>query len=348
MDPTARLLALIALLRGRTSPATFADVRAALAPMGAYPGGLAAARRMFERDKRALRDLGLPLLWDAGRQGYSLDPARRRPRAVPLSADQVEAIREAAGLAGGDTASPVAADARGAVERLLALARSDVYREPRAGFIAHHPEREPEVAEQIGRLVLACRRRLPVHFSYRHEAGGRRQPRRVEPWGLFARQGRWYLVGRCRQRDARRIFRVARMEDIAVQGLPDGPPRFALPSGFDLHAEANLSPWDWRAHEPIEAVLAVESEVAPLVLRALGGDARDAGEASSEQAPVGWRLVVRTVTYAAAIFDLALAWLPRVRPLGPGWVAEPWRLRMAAVARAHALPPADGPAGRGA
>jgi proteasome accessory factor B len=70
-------------------------------------------------------------------------------------------------------------------------------------------------------LMAATRERRAVRFPYRRSGGsGEPEQRTVEPWGLVAWRGRWYLVGQDRARDARRVFRLSR---IAGDVRPVGP-----------------------------------------------------------------------------------------------------------------------------
>lgn len=88
------------------------------------------------------------------------------------------------------------------------------------------------------------------------------QPRTVEPWGVFSRSGRWYIVGRCRSRDAGRTFRVACMDGVRVLGFPDGAPQFERPVGcrrLGLPIAWNLA---GGYQTPIERVLALHTATA--------------------------------------------------------------------------------------
>jgi predicted DNA-binding transcriptional regulator YafY len=73
------------------------------------------------------------------------------------------------------------------------------------------------IESEILRLTYLDRRRNP-------------STRRVRPWGLASKQGRWYLVA---DTDAgRRTFRVDRI----IEAEPVGE-TFERPDGFDIHAE---------------------------------------------------------------------------------------------------------------
>ena len=98
MDATARMLAVVSLLRGTKRALSWAEIRAALAAEQGYSANDAAARRTFERDKKALREFGYDLEWDAIRDGYRLasDPPR-----FALSTEEAELLLAAADLTRG-------------------------------------------------------------------------------------------------------------------------------------------------------------------------------------------------------------------------------------------------------
>jgi len=168
-------------------------------------------------------------------------------------------------------------------------------------------------------LHAAARARSTVRFAY----GG--SERVVEPWGLLARGGHWYLVGHDRGRGARRTFRVDRFEGPVAAGPPgefDGPDRVDL-------AGMPRAPWlagadgEASGEGPVTAVVALDAVVARRVAAELG----DA--AAAEPAP-GGGAVVRIAVANRAVFR---SWLldlldhaevrepPALRAEVAGWLA---------------------------
>ncbi len=213
---TERLLSLVVCLlsAGRFLSAT--QIRAAVP---GYPDSFDAFKRMFERDKDELRELGIPLETgtnsaaddEAGyrisRQAYMLPEIRLEPdeAAVLGLAARVWRQAELAGAAAGG---------------LLKLRAAGIDAEETT-----QPGIEPRL--QAGEAAFAplweaVRDRRPVTFAYR--AAGRSSPqlRRLEPWGVVNRHGRWYVAGHDLDRAAVRVFRLGRI---------DGPVSFAGPPG---------------------------------------------------------------------------------------------------------------------
>ncbi len=85
-------------------------------------------------------------------------------------------------------------------------------------------------AESLIRVCTAIRTRHCVAFHYAaHDRVS--SHREIEPYGIVHMDGRWYLVGRCRLREALRTFRLDR-----VSGLEVREETFERISGFDARS----------------------------------------------------------------------------------------------------------------
>ena len=98
---------------------------------------------------------------------------------------------------------------------------------PRDGFSAGTAS-EPIFARP--QLATAATEMHCVRLDYRAHSGAE-TTRVVEPWGLMQHEGRWFLAGYCRLREAPRLFSVDRMTVAEPLGDP-----FTPPAGFDLRA----------------------------------------------------------------------------------------------------------------
>lgn len=107
-------------------------------------------------------------------------------------------------------------------------------------------ESEPDL---IGDLRDAAGRRKAVDLVYTSLSSAETTQRIVEPWSVFASMGNWYLRGYCRRAEAERIFRVDRIQSMAVTDHDIVPPD-ELPSpevGFtpsedSVYATIRLAP----------------------------------------------------------------------------------------------------------
>ena len=77
--------------------------------------------------------------------------------------------------------------------------------------------RTPEAANTGQRDAIDARR--AVEFDYRR-SGAPITRRRVHPWALLLRRGRWYVTGYDLDRDAPRVFRLSR---VVGRVRPTGP-----------------------------------------------------------------------------------------------------------------------------
>ncbi|MFE2755034.1 helix-turn-helix transcriptional regulator [Actinosynnema sp. NPDC059335] len=185
--------------------------------------------RMFERDKTELRDLGVPL--ETGRSagfdaidGYRIARRDYELGDIDLEPDEAAAVALAARL--WDSPQFTGA-AHGALIKLRA-AGVDVDQD------VHVPV-EPKVRTTepaFPPLLAAVREGRVVEFDYRRPAPVEVRTRTVEPWGVVAWRGRWYLVGHDRDRDAPRCFRLSRIVgDVRALGKPG---EVRSPEQFDL------------------------------------------------------------------------------------------------------------------
>ena len=288
-----RWIDLLAALLGHRLPATFEqlarDVPAYLAD-GTVAAGQPSdtLKRMFERDKVALRELGVPIE-TVGEEGSDESAYRLRAKdfylpylgivtsrgveqpthvdhfgyhslaTLAFEPDELQAIVDGARLVG-QAGDPLLADeARRAIRKLafdLPLGATDG---PAVTTIATSTNRaEPRTLAVLGDALV---RRKRVTFDYQGMGASEPASRSVEAYGLFFIGGHWYLVGRDVERDARRNFRVSRMEDLKVNAARPGTPDFEIPAGFSLREHArSRQAWEIGDGDLFEAVVEFRGE----------------------------------------------------------------------------------------
>ncbi|MGY1616464.1 helix-turn-helix transcriptional regulator [Geodermatophilus sp. SYSU D00691] len=227
-----RLVNLVIALLGTRQYVTAARIRATVPgyePDDGTERADEAFKRMFERDKAELREMGVPL--ETGRtsvfdteDGYRIARADYELPEITLTGEEAAAVGlalrlwESAQLAGAAHSALVKLKAAGLdvdTGRAIPL-------QPRLD--AGEPAFEPAYA--------AARDRRVLEFDYRRPEDTTPARRRVQPWGVVAWHGRWYLVGFDLDRQAPRQFRLSR-----VVGTPSvvGPPdAFEPPPDVDL------------------------------------------------------------------------------------------------------------------
>lgn len=232
MQPLERLVNLVALLLESRMPLTFEQIRDKLAEAYDHPD-VNSAKRMFERDKDVLRDIGVPIevvavdVWDA-EHGYTIPKDRYYLPEISYTPEEISALFVAA-RSGGDTW------AEEAVRKLLSGAVDGVFAGLAGSALGTSGgARDPRLVEAAE--AVAGQRR--VRFSYR-TALGESSDRTVDAYGLVVRGGNWYLVGRDLGRDQIRSFRLSRMvSEMDAEGEGRPPPE-----GFRAAEHVQAGPW---------------------------------------------------------------------------------------------------------
>ncbi|KIZ15140.1 helix-turn-helix transcriptional regulator [Streptomyces natalensis] len=199
MNRTARLYALVEELR-------------AAAPRPLTVAALAArfevSTRTAQRDLQALMAAGLPVRTAPGRGGgWSIDPEMTLP---PIHFTAEEASALAVALAATDARAPYAGAARTAAQKVAASMTGPVSAAAQelAARIVTLPSPSDSTVRAAVEQGLAAHTVLRLTYI---DAAGRESDRVVEPAGLLTANGRWYLIGWCRTRQAGRGFRLDRI-----------------------------------------------------------------------------------------------------------------------------------------
>jgi len=311
LDRLERVTDLVLVLLETQQPLTL-DAIAHHVP--GYPAEHAARRQAFERDKRLLRDEGIPVLTERlpgnEQYGYRIDRDQFYLPDLALEPDEQVALHLAvAGVHLGDPSG------RDALLKLGATGLGDV--RPIASMVP-----TPALID----LFEAVRTKATAAFSYRT---GR--DRRVAPVGLWFRFGHWYLVAWDLDSSAVRTFRVDRIEGDVTRGEA-GSAEGVVPEGegaVDVEAALPDEPWDTEAANPVEMRILVDSLEARRVADQVGEDKivarHDDGSielvlgVSSFPSIRSWVLGLAdhaTVLEPAAFRDELVAWLTALTETG--------------------------------
>ncbi|MET3803195.1 proteasome accessory factor B [Nakamurella sp. UYEF19] len=164
--------------------------------------------RTIQRDLQALMAAGLPIRWEEGRGGgWTVDAAMTLPP-INLTAPEAVALMLAAAAAagGGAPMGGAAQSAWGKIAGVLDRAGSTGVDRWRTR-VAVLPASSTRNAAVIERATAA---QLLVRLTY-SDAEQAVTTREVEPIGLLAAGGQWYLIGWCRLRGGVRGFRLDRI-----------------------------------------------------------------------------------------------------------------------------------------
>ncbi|MER6139505.1 YafY family protein [Streptomyces sparsogenes] len=284
-----RLVSLLLLLqnRGRMTAAELA-------------AELEVSVRTVYRDVESLTAAGVPVYGEPGHDGgYALVDGYRT-RLTGLTAEEAEALF-LAGLPG-----PAAELGLGSVltaaelklEAALPAALRRQARRVRERFHLDAPGwyREADDAPHLPAVAAAVWQRRAVEVRYRRWYVPEVVERRLEPYGIVLKAGRWYAVAHAGG-DTPRVYRIGQI--LELRPLDE---EFAPPEDFDLAAY-------WRTHtEQLQERLwqgRAEIRISPAGverLREVGVPAViDAVAAGEEEHPGGWRralIPIESLTHA--------------------------------------------------
>lgn len=258
VDRVERLTNLLALLLETREPLSLVEIAGALE--GQYPDEQRSRRAAFERDKAALRDIGVPIETEmvtggeyAGQTRYRIHRAAYELAELDLEPDEMRALQVA--VAAVRTGSTSGQDA------LFKLGGAAVGDRPAVSAVL--PDR-PELPT----VRSAVATRSTIEFGYRGER------RRLDPWGVLLRGGFWYVVGYDHGRGEQRTFRVDRFEEGSTVEVVAGPGAFRRPASFDPRAAFPADPKQigQAPDDGVDAVVRVDRTRAAAVEREVGAD----------------------------------------------------------------------------
>jgi predicted DNA-binding transcriptional regulator YafY len=271
-----RWLDLIAFLIGRRYPVSVDQIMEAVPAYAEGrsddPTAVESVRRMFERDKKELRDLGIPIetvdytvrgaeqtagyrlagrdfylpylrLIGGGTDAPTAEPGAggtQRADAFDIRPGEARDARDALSFAAAMPSFLLREEARSALRKLafdLGPGRPDAVLaldRPEAGL----------VRDRLRVLNDALQARKRVRFRYHGIYRGKPTDRDVAPYGLLFLGANWYLVGHDALRDAERVFRVDRMEDPEPNRKSPDTPDYVVPEDFDLNDYRNREAWE--------------------------------------------------------------------------------------------------------
>lgn len=248
MGKTDRLLNLVAALINTSRPLTAEEL---IERVPGYSGDGESLRRMFERDKENLREMGIPLQTeldetrDPPRDAYIVHRNEYELPDPKLTQEELAALhlaRSAVHLEGMDPD-----DLGDGLRKLGGVVASD---DPSIAVLAHIPGLGDEQAHDLlEKAFLAVRDYRTISFLYGDKE------RQVQPQRVWSSRGSWYLTGIDQSVEDLRHFRLDRI---------NGNVQLSEPDAFEPLSPAELSsfrPWEYGAEDPVEVTVLIDSAV---------------------------------------------------------------------------------------
>ena len=314
IDRTERLLNLVVCLMSTRFPVSRERIVEMIPGYGEAPS-VSALERMFERDKDELRALGIPIetVVDSSGdvEGYRIPGDRYRMEPIAFSADERAAIAVAARVWHEAVLGPLANQAVRKIQAVSPGPDAEIDQMP----IAHLTASDAAVLS----AMRAIRGRRRIRMEYRGPQDDEPRTRELDPWGIVAHEGAWYLVGFDHGRQEARVFRTSRIiGSVQVTAQEQTQPR---PESEDIRKRVRREPQD----SDISAVVRVRAGG--------GGPLRMIADQSVDPFDEA------EITIRASTEDLLVAEIcasgPAVEVLAPESIREAVRAGLASTVRRH-------------
>ena len=304
---TERLLNLLTLLLNARRPVSLREIREMEEFRAYHTVDPKSGERAFERDKAALIELGVPLRWispedlddEEGLGGYVVDRDRYFLPDLKMSPTDLALLSIAGAAAAGIEGFP----GRTAVRRALGKLGFDVKANESLPTLAHTPLRAGTDVDLINRhlevLYDTVARQCQVDMVYQGR-GLERTERRVDPYGLYYRQGHWYLMGHCHLRQDCRTFHLGRIVELSVAPGQKGFGYFEVPEGIDIEGHARTRPWEYAVHPPMPIRIRLAERLVPAIGELFGD------HVEVERSEAGEAVISLTATQKQAVIEAVL------------------------------------------
>lgn len=292
MAAVDRLLNLAAALLNSEQPLPIDQIRAQV--RGYEQGNDESFRRMFERDKSDLIDMGLDVTYVEAGEGRSGYTARRADvlAAIDLTPVELAALHLAV--------TSVVLD--GVDEDQVT---SGIHKLGGTVGGSGRPVAEIPMPGVLAELFDAVLHHRVATFEYAPSDGATSERRELEPHRLQFELGNWYVSGHDRGRDAGRSFRVDRIRSAVALGPAE---EFTVP---EQRKGVNVRPWELGDGPAVTAQVRLDRTVAPSFLGTAGP------VQVVEQSPDGTVVVELAVTRPDGLFNVLLNLLDGAELLAP-------------------------------
>lgn len=190
----------------------------------------ASFERMFERDKKTLLELGIPIRQSESSGTdmhdqvlYRIDPDDYQVPEIRLEESAMTLLAIAANLW---AEAALGAPAQSALRKIAARSGTGWYEDDTTA-----QSRVRTAEPSFAALWSALRNNHPVTFTYRGAGATQSTTRTVQPWGLGNKYGQWYLSAFDVDKAQERNFRLSRITSLVQVHTQDS---FERPADFSI------------------------------------------------------------------------------------------------------------------
>jgi len=269
-----RLMNLVAFLLASPEPVPFGRIRKTVIGYNDVAREDAVEKR-FDRDKKELREIGIPVEYVAsdeqGRDGYFIPREQYYHHELGLTEEEASLLALLGNAArGGNDA--VSNNLRSA---LLKISIDSPLEEELKESLAQRQlvafsrgRRDRPSLDNLDRLVQAIAHRKETTFRYLGAGDRSAAQRKIHPYGIAFREGEWYVVGRDLQRKEIRQFKILRIQG-AVHFSRRKQKDFELPPRFRIEDHLEVAPWRFAGGKEEWARIRFAPDVAWMVEESL-------------------------------------------------------------------------------
>lgn len=277
MNRTERLLDLITYLLNARKPVSWQEIKNHF-PEDYDRGVEDSNQRKFERDKAELVSLGIPIAFRSGREaqegGYVVEKERLFVPEIEFNPNEASLLMLAAGAVLENQNFPYRDQLESALHKLTNLQGQASSPPPEISIDYSSGETQSTLSRWIRRIQDALDRRKTVELQYFAFTTGKKTRRKVNPYGLIFRKGRWTLVGWDHLRRDIRSFVLNRIEDLRINPAKPNSPDYRIPADFSVKDYLNLQPWQIRLHPKMRVKISVSPHRLPELLPQLAAAQR--------------------------------------------------------------------------
>jgi proteasome accessory factor B len=262
-----RQLNLLIYLLKSTGSVSFSQIKE---NMSDYAGGKdETLRKLFERDKKDLRTMGIPLTYNKSEDTYSIESSRFYIQKMNLSEEEKYLLQVMINLLLNTKEFPIFQNEL--LSSLQKLAASGYYSMengkscPSYMLTSQVKKSENKIDSTLYDISAAIFDKQRLLFKYPSITDDKITSRHVDPLGMMFRDGTPYLIGYCHMRRSIRIFNVFRIEDLKKLIISPEEIVFTVPKDFKIEKYSSREIWEFENEPSYTAVIRFSSDIAWLI-----------------------------------------------------------------------------------